>query len=243
MSFWSRIQGWFSGGDRPEGPVLIEPPKPVPPRAGADIASMLSSLGWHDVGSWAPLLDTAMSKRLISQPRDRAAFIATCHVETAGGKLLVESMNYSVEALLKGFSRERISIEDAQRVGRTVSRPADQESIANILYGGPWGKKNLGNQAFQDGWKFRGRGLIQITGRNNYARIAVLLGMDIEKFTAFMETREGAAESAAEWWRVNKMSQLVNSGASLAEVRRAVNGGSKGLQAFVEAFESCMRVA
>ena len=64
----------------------------------------------------------------------------------------------------------RITEAQAQRYGRTDNRPADQQAIANIVYGGAWGKKNLGNTEPDDGWRFRGRGLIQLTGRDNYRR-------------------------------------------------------------------------
>lgn len=109
------------------------------------------------------------SKQL--DPRWLAYMLATAHHET-GGKFTasIESLNYSVDGLLKTFSRERISEADARRLGRSASRPADQVAIANAIYGGAWGAKNLGNTEAGDGWRFRGRGLLQITGRSNYAK-------------------------------------------------------------------------
>lgn len=79
-----------------------------------------------------------------------------------------ESLNYKVDALIEGFGRHRISIADARKYGRSATQKANQEAIANIIYGGDWGKTNLGNTQFGDGWKFRGRGIFQITGRANY---------------------------------------------------------------------------
>lgn len=80
----------------------------------------------------------------------------------------VENLNYKADALIEGFGRHRISIADARKYGRTATQKANQEAIANIIYGGIWGKTNLGNTQFGDGWKYRGRGIFQITGRANY---------------------------------------------------------------------------
>lgn len=94
-----------------------------------------------------------------------------------------ESLNYSVSGLLHTFSRERISKADANRLGRRPGEraldTARQKAIANILYGGEWGRKNLGNTLPDDGWNFRGGGWPQTTGRANYAKVAGLTGIDV----------------------------------------------------------------
>lgn len=98
-----------------------------------------------------------------------AYIIATAFHETGGtfnpGK---ESLNYSASALKSKFSRERISIADAEKYGRKASQKANQSAIANLIYGGAWGLRNLGNKVFGDGWRYIGRGLVQLTGRRNY---------------------------------------------------------------------------
>lgn len=86
----------------------------------------------------------------------------------SGLKPTVENLNYSVDGLMVTFSRIRISADDCKKYGRSSAHPANQEAIANTVYGGEWGKKNLGNIQQGDGWKFRGRGIFQITGRSNY---------------------------------------------------------------------------
>lgn len=88
-------------------------------------------------------------------------------VESNGFSTLTENLNYSVDGLLKTFGRHRISEADAKRYGRATGRAANQEAIANIIYGGEWGRKNLGNTQPGDGWRFRGSGVKQITGRYN----------------------------------------------------------------------------
>ena len=102
----------------------------------------------------------------------QAHFLGQLAVESAGFRRTIESLNYSVEGLARTFSRRRISLEDCRRYGRTQGRPANQEAIANIVYGGEWGKKHLGNIMPGDGWKFRGHGLIQTTGRYNTTQLS-----------------------------------------------------------------------
>jgi putative chitinase len=103
-----------------------------------------------------------------------AYIMATPHLET--GKRfepVTENLNYSVQGLLSTFGRHRISAADAARYGRASGRPANQEAIANLIYGGAWGRDNLGNTQAGDGWRFRGRGLSQITGRANYTKFGL----------------------------------------------------------------------
>ncbi len=123
-------------------------------------------------------------------------FIANVLHESAGFTVLSENLNYSVHALLSTFGRHRISAADAERFGRKPGQPANQQQLANILYGGSWGARTLGNTKAGDGWQFRGAGPIQITGRKNFTdftayynrmmganhtpeRMAVLLRTDI----------------------------------------------------------------
>lgn len=88
-----------------------------------------------------------------------------------------EGLNYAAEALIAKYP-QRISQVDANRVGRTAGHPANQQAIANLIYGGVWGRGHLGNQQDGDGWNFRGRGWVQITGRRNYARADNALGLN-----------------------------------------------------------------
>lgn len=125
---------------------------------------------------YGPHLMVGMPHYGISDSKRRIAmFLANIGHETIGLSRVTESLNYSVEALLKTFRRTRISEADARAFGRTAIRPADQRSIANRVYGGAWGKKNLGNTHPDDGWNFRGRGLFQSTGRSNAELLTVRL--------------------------------------------------------------------
>jgi predicted chitinase len=110
--------------------------------------------------------------------------LATAFHET-GAKMLPnrENLNYSVAGLLNKFGRHRISRADAERLGRKPGEPAlsqaRQRAIANILYGGTWGRDNLGNTEPDDGWTYRGRGMDHCTGRANYRRTGAAIGVDL----------------------------------------------------------------
>lgn len=96
-----------------------------------------------------------------------------------------ESLNYSADALIASFSRQRISVANARKYGRAAGEkklsPDRQRAIANLIYGGEWGRKNLGNTQPNDGWDFRGGGFAQTTGRANFRRIGAMVGVDLEK--------------------------------------------------------------
>ena len=122
--------------------------------------------------------DIAEASHRFLAAKEFAAILAEEYHET-GGKMqpVVENLNYSVDGLLRTFSRERISAADAKRLGR---KPGEgplsterQAQIANLIYGGAWGKKNLGNTYPDDGWERRGRGKVQITGRANDRKFGI----------------------------------------------------------------------
>ena len=113
------------------------------------------------------LLEEVMQRYDIDTPLRKAHFLAQIDHESKGLTSLTESLNYSVEGLLSTFSRKRISEADALKYGRTKTQRANQKAIANIIYGGEWGRLNLGNTEPGDGWKYRGRGALMCTGRAN----------------------------------------------------------------------------
>ena len=100
--------------------------------------------------------------------RHTASLLATPMIETGGTfQPITESLNYSSSALIAKFPK-RISSAQALQYGRTAQHPADQKAIGNIIYGGKWGADNLGNTQPGDGYLYRGRGLVQTTGRRLY---------------------------------------------------------------------------
>jgi len=108
-----------------------------------------------------------------------AYLLATPCIETGMRfQPITESLNYSVSALRSKFP-SRITQAEANRYGRKAGQTANQQAIGNIIYGGHWGARNLGNAGAGDGYRFRGRGLCQLTGRLNYLRASKATGVDL----------------------------------------------------------------
>jgi putative chitinase len=191
---------------------------------------LLDAIGAGSPALWAPLLTSASEAHAITTPRRFAAFLANAMHETGGLRRLAENLNYQPRALLDLFGAHRgITPEVAQRLGRTPGKPADQEGIANTIYGGKWGLANLGNRDAGDGWRFRGRGLMQLTGRANNERFARAVGRKLDDaFLASLETPEGAANSAAHFFELAGCNALADAN-DIDAVRRTINGGTFGI--------------
>lgn len=181
-----------------------------------------------DLLPWVQPTQDACYRWGIHTMREVASFLANINVESAGLTQLTENLNYSTDALVKLFGRHRISVEDAQRYGRNASHPADQQALANVLYGGPWGAKNLGNTLPGDGWNCRGYGPKQITGRANQQAFADAIGMTLEEAQAFMRTPEGGMMAAGWFWKSHGLDRQAAT-PGVEDDRRAINGGVMGL--------------
>ena len=175
---------------------------------------------------WFSHIDAAMKEYGITVPIDQAMFVAQMGHESEGFTRLVENLNYAAENLVPTFGRHRITPQQAAALGRTAAQPANQKAIANLVYGGEWGKKNLGNQSAGDGWKYRGRGLKQITGLSNYRNCGQALKLDLVSYPEMLERDEYAARSAA-WFYVSH-GCLLHSG-DVDRVTLLINGGRNGL--------------
>lgn len=118
-----------------------------------------------------PIIQAMKAYGISETPVRMGMFLANVGVESDYLETTRENMNYRASALILKFGRHRISVEDANKFGRTETQRANQEAIANCIYGGPWGAKSLGNTQRGDGWKFRGAGLFQTTGRANVVKV------------------------------------------------------------------------
>ncbi|MGK8190429.1 glycoside hydrolase family 19 protein [Enterobacter ludwigii] len=175
---------------------------------------------------WFPHIYSVMNEFGIMAPLEQSMFIAQMGHESCSFTQLVESLNYAAENLVPTFGKHRITPQQAAALGRTATQPANQKAIANLVYGGEWGKKNLGNQVAGDGWKYRGRGLKQITGLSNYRSCGQSLKLDLVAHPELLEVDEHAARSAA-WFYVSR-GCLLHSG-DVERVTLLINGGSNGL--------------
>ena len=177
---------------------------------------------------YLPFLQGTCKAYDITSPRRLAGFLSQIGHESGGLARIEENLNYSVEALLKLFGRHRISESDAHRVGRRFGQAPDKEAIANLIYGGEWGRKNLGNTQPGDGWLFRGRGLKQLTGRDNYKRCGDAIGEDFTTNPDRLLLPVNAALSAGWFWKTNKLNELADTG-DVRAMTKVVNGGANGL--------------
>ncbi len=170
---------------------------------------------------WYPHIDAAMREFGITAVNDQAMFIAQLGHESAGFTSLVESFNYSVDGLKKTFSK-RLTPYQCEMLGRVDGRQtAHQPQIANLVYGG-----RMGNVTEGDGWKYRGRGLLQITGRENYTKCGTALKLDLVSTPELLEQERHAARSAA--WFFALRGCLLYSG-DIVRVTQIINGGQNGL--------------
>lgn len=176
-----------------------------------------------------PFLQGACKAYGIDTCQRQAAFLSQIGHESGGMSKLEEGLNYSVDALLRMFGRHRITEADARRFGRTATQRANQEGIANALYGGSWGLKNLGNTEPGDGWRYRGRGLKQLTGRANYKACGDAIGEDLIASPERLLMPVNAALSAGWFWHANGCNALADRG-DIAALTKRINGGDFGLK-------------
>ena len=171
---------------------------------------------------WYPHIDAAMKEFGITAPTDQAMFIAQTGHESLGFTRVVESFNYSVDGLKKTFGK-RLTAYQCEMLGRIDGKQtAHQPQIANLVYGG-----RLGNKSAGDGWKYRGRGLTQITGLENYTKCGTALKLDLVTSPELLEQDRNAARSAA--WFYATSGCLLYSG-DLARVTQIINGGQNGIE-------------
>jgi len=163
----------------------------------------------------------------LSNQKRRAAFIAQCAHESGYFKTLSENLNYSAEALMKVFPSRFPNIQIAESVAR---KP---EKIANQVYA-----NRMGNGAPEtgDGWKYRGRGLIQLTGKTNYAGFTKDMEIDVVEDPDYLTTVPGAVDSAYWFWTKNPKISAAADKEDIAAMTKIINGGHHGLQNRIELY-------
>lgn len=174
---------------------------------------------------WLPHISQAAHRYQIdANPRRMAAWLATIAHESARLTRVVENLNYSAQGLAQTWP-SRYADMTGQPNATAIRIARKPEQIANITYAGRMGNGTAGSG---DGWRYRGRGLIQITGRANYEATAAAIGEDFVSQPEQLEHPHYAALSAAEWWHRHGCNRLADTG-DMAAVTRRVNGGLTGL--------------
>lgn len=174
--------------------------------------------------AWYPHLVAAMEKYQINTPLRQAHFFAQVGHESGGFTTVTEGLNYSESALLSLFGK-RITPAQAKAYGRNAEHAANQTMIANIIYAN---RNGNGDVKSGDGYRYRGRGLIQITGRANYAALVKQLGIDVVANPDLLTGNKLAAESAAAWWKNHGLNEIADSD-DVSRITRIINGGTNGL--------------
>lgn len=162
-------------------------------------------------------LRRAMSESNISDPKEQAMFMAQMDHESGGFKTYEENLSYGAQGLRKTFGKYYKTDAEAQADAR------NPEAIANKVYGGRMGNTDPG-----DGYKFRGRGAIQLTGKDNYAAAGKDLGLDLVNNPELAKDPDNAGKIAAWYWKKNKLGEAAKSG-DVTAVTKKINGGTNGL--------------
>ena len=174
-------------------------------------------------GVYSKPIEDACIRWGIIQGRDKARFIAQLYVESAAFKRVEENLNYSAKRLVEVFGK-RNGLTPA--IARNIAA-AGPRAVANFIYGGRWGFENLGNVEPDDGWMFRGRGLIQLTGRDNYSSASIGCYGDfrLRDEPDMLLLPEAAADVAAWFWYHNHLNGIED----IAVLTRKINGGKHAL--------------
>jgi putative chitinase len=187
------------------------------------------------VSHWHHALEQLLPDYEINTPERIAAFIAQCAHESGGFTALKENLNYRAASLRKLFPKY---FPDDAIANQYASLPNKQEAIANRIYANRMGN---GDEASGDGYRFCGRGLIQLTGRDNYTFFAGSLDISVEEATEYLATFEGAAQSACWFWETNKLNQWADKG-DIVTLTKRINGGTIGLEDRIKHYEHALHV-
>jgi putative chitinase len=181
---------------------------------------------------WCDILNVLMPKYDIDSPQRIAAFIAQCSHESGHFEKLIENLNYGAKGLVMTWPKRFTTPELANKYAR------HPEMIANFVYANRLGN---GDESSGDGWKYRGRGLIQLTGKYNYQKFADAVEMDLEQVTRYLETKQGAAEAACLFWKNNKLNSYADVG-DIKGMTKVINGGYIGLPEREENYKKALNI-
>lgn len=189
-----------------------------PPISAEFLQQMFAATPAATRNVYIPILNNIMLKYGITTPTRIAAFIAQIGHESGGLRYYTENLNYSRKALLRVFPK----YFNNSNVDAYAKQPI---KIANRVYANRMGNSN---EASGDGWRYRGHGLIQLTGKNNFKAFAKHLNKSIDETLAYVKTPAGAAEAAGWFWHVNGLNAYADAG-DFNGLTKKINGGYNGL--------------
>jgi len=182
-------------------------------------AEQLKALGIS--AEWVEPLNHVCEKYDINTPTRQAAFLGQTMHESGNLKVLSENLNYKPEALMRLWSSRFPDMDTAEKYAH------NPEKIANKVYAG-----RMGNTEDGDGFKYRGRGIIQLTGKDSYKACGDAIGVDLVSNPDLVATPEYAALSAGWYWNKRGLNSLCDSlsDENMKELTRRINGGTNGLE-------------
>ena len=184
------------------------------------------------VNNWFDALNEILPEYEINTPQRVAAFLAQCAHESGGFIFLKENLNYKAASLRKVFPKY---FPDDATAAHYANKP---QMIANRVYANRMGN---GPEESGDGWKFCGRGLIQLTGKDNYTFFAASLDIPLEEASEYLETFEGAVQSACFFWEQNNLNTWADKGDILTLTKR-INGGTIGLEDRIKHYNHALHI-
>jgi putative chitinase len=184
------------------------------------------------IDHWHEALDQLLDDYEINTPLRVAHFVAQCAHESGNFVFIKENLNYKAASLQKLFSKYFPTAELAQQY---ANKP---ERIANRIYANRMGN---GPEASGDGYRYCGRGLIQLTGKDNYTFFAGSLNIPVEEASDYLATFEGAAQSACWFWEQNNLNRFADAN-DVKGLTRAINGGYIGLEDRISHTEHALHV-
>jgi putative chitinase len=193
--------------------------------------------GNKNVDEWHEALMKVLPKYGITTKRRVAHFVSQCAHESNNFRSLSENLNYSEKALNAVFGRY-FGAPPKRNAAEYARNP---EMIANYVYQDEFRKYKMGNVNEGDGWLFRGRGLKQLTGRENYTRFGRTVDMTAEEAAKYVGTFQGAIESACWFWDANNLNDIADTD-DVVKMTRKINGGKIGLEDRQKRYIKCMAV-
>jgi putative chitinase len=181
---------------------------------------------------WYHALEQALPDYDINTPQRVAAFLAQCAHESGGFRALKENLNYKAASLRRVFPKYFPTDDLA------AAYAGKGEMIANRVYGGRMGN---GDEHSGDGFRYCGRGLIQLTGKSNYQAFADSIETPVEDVPEYLQTFEGAVQSACWFWESNNLNQFADNGDILTMTKR-INGGTIGLEDRIKHYNHALHV-
>jgi len=185
-----------------------------------------------DYVNWYNALIKVLPDYQIDTPERLAAFISQCAHESNDFTEIRENLNYKAESLMRTWPSHFSTMEIANQYAH------NQEMIANRAYANRMGN---GSESSGDGWKFCGRGLIQLTGRSNYQNFADSLQMNIGDVPAYLGTYEGAVQSACFFWENNNLNDWADK-RDISKITKIINGGDLGSEDRMKRYDEAYNI-